>query len=122
MTILNRPVSAGFEEKFIDAVNVFKYQLVFDTVSKTVVPLTPYPKGKNALDFPGAGIPFLAKVNNSYLNILSFDHTHKQILTPFFRARSSILNISLSAHPFGWGHACLEFCAASKMLDSHLSI
>lgn len=61
------PVLLDFEQNFIDAVNVFKYQRIFDVIPKTLQPLKPNLKGKTAQDYPGAGDPSIAEVNTVHV-------------------------------------------------------
>ncbi|ODM93528.1 Exonuclease 1 [Orchesella cincta] len=48
-------VPEGYIDGFIQAENTFLYQLVFDTITRTVIPLTPYPDTVNPEDLGYAG-------------------------------------------------------------------
>ena len=48
-------VNQEYRDGFMKAVNTFKHQLVFDPLARKLRPLTDYPEGKDADDFPYAG-------------------------------------------------------------------
>lgn len=51
----NLEVTQEYREKFMQAINTFLYQLVFDPVSQTLRPLNQYPDNMGPEDFPYAG-------------------------------------------------------------------
>lgn len=51
----NLEVTKEYREKFMQAINTFLYQLVFDPISKTLRPLNQYPDNLGPEDFPYAG-------------------------------------------------------------------
>lgn len=55
---LTGKVTAEYIQGFINAESTFKYHIVYDPVNERLVPLTPYPKGLSASDFPLAGRKF----------------------------------------------------------------
>ncbi|KAK2717105.1 hypothetical protein QYM36_007294 [Artemia franciscana] len=50
-------VSKDYRERYEQADNTFLYQLVYDPVSRGIIPLNPYPPGKDATHYPYAGLP-----------------------------------------------------------------
>lgn len=51
----NLEVTQEYREKFMQAINTFLYQLVFDPISQTLRPLNHYPDNMGPEDFPYAG-------------------------------------------------------------------
>lgn len=51
-------VTPEYIEGFINAETTFMYHIVYDPINERLVPLTPYPKGLSASDFPLAGRKF----------------------------------------------------------------
>lgn len=51
-------VTQEYINGFIDAENVFKHHIIYDTIKDKIAPLEPYPTGKTAADFPLAGKSF----------------------------------------------------------------
>lgn len=51
----NLEVTQEYREKFVQAINTFLYQLVFDPISQTLRPLSDYPDGTGPGDYPYAG-------------------------------------------------------------------
>lgn len=51
----NLEVTVEYREKFMQAINTFLYQLVFDPVNQTLRPLNDYPDNMGPDDYPYAG-------------------------------------------------------------------
>lgn len=55
---LSGKVTEEYIQGFINAESTFKYHVVYDPINERLCPLTPYPKGQSASDFPMAGRKF----------------------------------------------------------------
>ncbi|KAF0308683.1 Exonuclease 1 [Amphibalanus amphitrite] len=68
------PVTPEYRAGVLRAEETFLYQLVFDPRARRLVPLTPYPPGRSAADYPFAGAPmddaaaFQAALGNTDIN------------------------------------------------------
>ncbi|XP_045113559.1 exonuclease 1-like isoform X2 [Portunus trituberculatus] len=107
----NLEVTQEYREKFMQAINTFLYQLVFDPISQTLRPLSDYPDGMGPNDYPYAG-KFVGherarQIALGNVNVQTgevVDHFDPEIFKPTETKSSSWepKEITVSTHPSIW--------------------